>query len=103
MKKYIILALLFVPMVAFGASSVRVLGNKATTPAVKGTTATKAIPAKTAAVATTGDSSVSRVGAVRAKTKTGTTTASATSNSRFPVITPAHSYSSVASPKPSGG
>jgi len=101
MKKYIVLALLFVPMVAWGAPSVRVLGNKAATPAAT-TTVTKVTPAKTTAV-TTGDTT-SRVGTVRAKAKTSAVSnTAANSVSRFPVITPAKSYNAVIKPQPSGG
>ncbi len=103
MRKYIILALLFVPMVSFGASSVRVLGGQSATPAST-TSVAKVTPAKPA-VSSVGGSAVSRVGAVRATNKTNASTSSSAtsaSTSRFPVITPAHSYSSVVAPKPTG-
>lgn len=96
MKKYIVLALLFIPMTSFAASSVRVLGNKTAAPV----TAAKVTPTKTTTT-TNNASTTSRVGTVRAKTKTGTVSAPSTSSdSRFPVIVPAHSYSSVVTPKP---
>ena len=101
MKKYIVLALLLIPVASFGAPSVRVLGNNAGTPAASGATAVKVTPAKTTLKAAS-DSSAARVGTLRAKSKTSGTvsTTGATSTSRFPVITPAHSYSSVTKPQP---
>lgn len=108
MKKLLVFVLLFMPMTSFAASSVRVLGAKpATTTA--GTTnvgTTKAVPAKTTTTAKSGDAATSRIGTVRAKTKTATGTvssASAGSNSRFPVITPAHSYNTANTQKPTSG
>lgn len=104
MKKYVILALLFVPMAGFSAPSVRVLGNNiASTGNNTNVVAKKATPAKTTSAATN-NSAASRVGAVRAKTKTTGTVSTAKSNteSRFPVIAPNHTYSSVVSPKTAG-
>jgi len=110
MKKFLIFALLFLPVTSFGASSVRVLGTGATPQGAgtKTSVATKVTPAKTIN-ATKSSSSLtsttpSRIGTIRAKTaspagsvsvKSGGTTSS---GSRFPVITPAHSYSTVTSP-----
>lgn len=102
MKKFLIFALLFIPMTSFAASSVRVLGTKTATPGVSTTTSAKVVPAKTTATKT-GDTSVSRIGTVRPKTtKTTTGTVSNTasvSGSRFPVITPVKSYNTVTTPK----
>ena len=105
MKKFLIFVLLFMPMTSFAASSVRVLGAKSATPgAATTTTAAKVVPAKvTTTTAKTGDTTTSRIGTVRTKTKatTGSTSnATSGSSSRFPVITPAHSYSTVTTQKP---
>ena len=102
MKKYIVLALLFVPMVSWGAPSVRVLGSNTATSTAAGSTV-RVTPAKNV-VSKTSDSTASRVGTLRTKTKANTvSSAGTTTNSRFPVITPAHSYSSVVKPQPTGG
>ena len=112
MKKYVILALMFVPMVSFAAPSVRVLGSGTATSA-SSTTGAKVTPAKTtaaakntvtAAKATTANAG-SRVGTVRVSPKpvgSGTTSGTGTT-SRFPVITPAHSYNSLNKPQSTGG
>lgn len=109
MKKFLIFVLLCIPMTAFAASSVRVLGGKSATPGTTVPTSTasaKVLPAKSAAVKTTSAASP-RIGTVRAKAKTVapttvggsvTSTTSTNSGSRFPVITPAHSYNSVTKP-----
>jgi len=109
MKKIIVLALLILPVTSFGASSVRVLGAKAAPASGSGVTAApapaKALPAKSATTNASGNSG-SRIGTVRAIPKATTTaagTAATTGNpSRFPVISPAHSYSSVTKPQTSG-
>ena len=124
MKKLFIFALLVLPMTTFAASSVRVLGSGSNLPG-SGTTKTTSTSAKVAATpkatlpkaATTaakaGDGSSSRIGTVRVKptTKTATTTATpgttsnaaAAAGSRFPVITPAHSYDTVVNPQAGNG
>ena len=107
MKKYMILALLCIPMTAFAAPSVRVLGNKSTNATTTNTSSmpAKAVPAKSTTTAS-GSAATSRIGTVRAKTNTATvsgTKSSAGTESRFPVISPNHVYSSVTSPKPTGG
>lgn len=111
MKKYILLILLFLPMAAFSAPSVRVLGNKTAGSTNTPSISTTATPAKLSAT-TTGGSSVSRVGTLRAKAKTptavnvktGTTSnAKAGTDSRFPMIVPNHTYTSVVTPKTTGG
>lgn len=113
MKKLILLALLIIPVTSFAASSVRVLGAK--TAPTSGSSATsapaaKVLPAKaaTTTAAKSGTTSTnSRIGTVRAKPKTtvGTvsTASSGSSTARFPVITPANSYSSVNKPQAAGG
>ena len=115
MKKYLFLALLFVPMVSLAAPSVRMLGSKAPVTnqaSVKSTGTTtpapvKATPAK-ASNSTAGNSVASRVGTVRAKTKTTGVTSNAVkdsgSESRFPMITTGYApYNSVVTLKPTGG
>ncbi|MBO7042706.1 MAG: hypothetical protein J6W08_02450 [Alphaproteobacteria bacterium] len=111
MKKYLVLALLLVPTVSFAAPSVRVLGSGSGTTA-SSATGTKITPAKTAnvskaAATNTGrTASGSRIGTVRAMPKVGSGTVSTTASgtaSRFPVITPAHSYSSVTKPQTASG
>lgn len=113
MKKLILLALLIIPVTSFAASSVRVLGAKpASTSGSSATSApaAKVLPAKaaTTTAAKSGTTSTnSRIGTVRAKPKTtvGTvsTASSGSSTARFPVITPANSYSSVNKPQAAGG
>lgn len=118
MKKLLIFALLVLPMTAFAASSVRVLGTGMTPGAGAKTTTTtsgaaKVTPAKiTAAKPASGTTSssasgsnASRIGAIRVKPKTTTGTVSGTtssSGSRFPVITPAQSYKTVNSQQAAG-
>ena len=102
-------------MTAFSASSVRVLGSGSTATGSVAKPAAKVVPAKTTtAKATTGGNTAtsSRIGTVRTKSvkptaTTGTITSSAsntsaTTNSRFPVITPAHSYNTVTKPQTGG-
>lgn len=108
MKKIVLLALLLVPTMSFAASSVRVLGTKNAT-TTSGATATaapaaKVLPAKAATASSA--SAGSRVGTVRAlpKVASGTVSTAATnSTSRFPVITPAHSYNTVNKPQTVSG
>ena len=124
MKKLFIFALLILPMTTFAASSVRVLGSgsnlpgagttKTTSSSAKvATTPKAALPKAAASAAKAGDGSSSRIGTVRVKptaktttttTATGTTSnAAATAGSRFPVITPAHSYNTVVNPESGNG
>ena len=111
MKKFFVLALLLAPAVSFAAPSVRVLGSGSGTTASSATGA-KITPAKTASVSKTATTNTgrtasgSRIGTVRAVPKVGSGTVSTTASgtaSRFPVITPAHSYSSVTKPQTAGG
>lgn len=92
MKKFLIFALFVFPMIAVAAPSVRMLGNNTTNAA----SVQKITPTKTGNTATTS----ARVGVLRAAPKTsgGNVGAITGSNSRFPIITPAHSYNSVAAP-----
>ena len=118
MKKLLIFALLIVPVASFGASSVRVLGAGTTPVAGTKTTTTssaarvtpsKVTVAKPAAAATASNAATSRIGTIRVKPKTttgtltGSSTGTTTAGSRFPVITPAHSYDSVKTPQVAGG
>jgi len=106
MKKYATLLFMCFPFVVFGAPSVRSLGVAGTTvSAASGgaTTLNKAVPAK-ARNATSKASNSSRVGSLRARaTTTGTSNIGTASVSRFPVILPSKVYSSVNSPRPTGG
>lgn len=97
MKKYGILLLLFVPMVSFGAPSVRMLGNNKPALTAAAASGARITPTKT----TESSVNTSRIGSLRAKTKTSglTATGSLGTGSRFPVITAASSYNSVAAPK----
>ncbi len=111
MKKLLIFALLLVPMTTYAASSVRVLGAKsATTNAGTTTTTTSGTSnlskAATAAKsgATSSNAGSARIGTISSRAKkiaaaTGTNSVT-TSSSRFPVITPAHSYKTVTPPQP---
>ena len=121
MKKLLVFAFMILPMTAFAASSVRVLGTGVTPGAGAKTTttnsgATKVTPAKVMAAkpaaastsSTAATTPSSRIGTIRAKPKVTTGTISASSNtntagSRFPVITPAHSYNTVGKQQASGG
>ena len=113
MKKIFVLTLLLVPTVSFAAPSVRVLGSGSGTTA-SSATGSKITPAKTANVskaatlntAKGASTAGSRIGTVRAVPKVGSGTVSTTASgaaSRFPVITPAHSYSSVTKPQTASG
>ena len=109
MKKIVFLVLSILPLSVFGAPSVRVLGSGTGTPA-SSTTGSKVTPVKTSSVAkanatTTNAAAGSRVGTLRATPKVGTAkpaAATAAGTARFPVITPAHSYSSVTKPQAAG-
>ncbi len=110
MKKLVLLALLIIPVTSFAASSVRVLGAKPASTSGSSAPAAKVLPAKaatTTAAKSGATSTNSRIGTVRAKPKTtlGTvsTASSGVSAARFPVITPANSYSSVNKPQSAGG
>ncbi len=101
MKKYFGLFLLFLPMVSLGAPSVRVLGNQpALTAAIN--SGAKLTPVK--ASNENSGSAAARVGTLSAKPKVSNLSSanSINSSSRFPVIQPAHSYSSVSSPQTGG-
>ena len=103
MKKILILALLFVPVVSFGAPAVRMLGGgtKASTTSVPGSVSTKVTPVRVASTPTT---TTGRVGAVRTKTNVATTTGAITgASSRFPVIAPAKSYGGISTPGTGSG
>lgn len=71
MKKYVVVSLLFLPLVAFGAPSVRKLG---TAGSVVGTAAVgktaKAVPARTGSVSKISGGKVASVGSLRAKSAT---------------------------------
>lgn len=104
MKKILILALLFVPVMSFGAPAVRMLGGStktSSTAAVPGTVSSKVTPAR---VASTTTATTGRIGAVRAKTNVTATTGAITgSSSRFPVIAPAKSYGGISTPGTGSG
>lgn len=116
MKKLLIFALLFVPVASFGASSVRVLGagttpvagTKITTSTAAKVTPSKVTAAKPAAASTASNAATSRIGTIRVKPKTTTGTLTSSSagttsaGSRFPVITPAHSYKTVGTQQAAG-
>ena len=83
MKKFLIFALLILPVASFGASSVRVLGSGAATPAggtkttttsVAKVTPAKVTAAKPAASSNASNATTSRIGTIRVKPKTTTTT-----------------------------
>ena len=100
MKKYIVSVLLFLPLVANAAPTVRMLGNKGTM-AVSGTSAatSKVTPARAAITAK--PANVARVGTLRAKSATTATTVDG-STSRFPVVVPAKVYNGLNTPKLTG-
>jgi hypothetical protein len=102
MKKYLVLSLIFVPMVSFGAPSVRMLGNQPALSAAMNSGA-KVTPVKSSNE-NTGVASTARVGSLQAKVKSGnlTSVGTASSSSRFPVIQPAYSYNTVAAPQTGG-
>ncbi len=86
------------PMVSFGAPSVRALGAGAVVGA-SGATASKITPAKVGSTPST--SSVARVGSLRAKATTvGTPSVVSGATGRFPVISTAKFYNTTATPRP---
>lgn len=113
MKKFILLALLCIPVTSFAASSVRVLGTKTANSGTGVSAApTKVLPVKTTSVAAD-RAAGARVGTIRTAPKVtsnntitankNVSTSASTSAARFPVITPAHSYDSVKTPQVAGG
>ena len=97
MKKVLIFALVLFPAFAFGAPSVRMLGNN-NIAKVAANSGTKITPTKSDT--NSGAVSAARLGTLKAKTKTtGVTGAITNSNTRFPIITAAQPYSSVTRPK----
>lgn len=102
MKKIFGFIFLLLPVVSFAAPSVRLLGNQ---PALSAATSSgvKVTPRK---ASVSDDSLVSnaRIGTLHAKPKMNSLSNSSSLNtgSRFPVITPAYSYSSVSTPKTAG-
>ena len=97
MKKVLIFALVLFPAFAFGAPSVRMLGNNNVAKATTNSGA-KITPAKSNA--TSGAISAARLGTLKTKVKTtGVKGAITNSNTRFPIITAAQPYSSVKRPK----
>lgn len=101
MKKYVVFLLLFLPMVSFGAPSVRMLGNQ---PALSAaiSSGSKVTPVKSSAE--NAAASTARIGTLSAKAKTSNLSSanSIKSSSRFPVIQPAYSYNSVSTPQTGG-
>lgn len=101
MKKYLVALLLFFPAVSFGVPSVRMLGTgQPALPSASSSSAAKVTPSKST-VESNKLASVGRLGSLHAK-PTKVVSSSASPSSRFPVITPAHSYNSVAVPQTSG-
>lgn len=100
MKKYVAFVLLMLPTMAFAVPSVRMLGGQ---PALTAAAGSKITPVKkTTSSSDDSATSSARVGSLRAKSKAVSLISSENSNassSRFPVITPAHSYNSVLAPK----
>lgn len=98
MKKYIVLFLMCLPVVSFGAPSVRALGSGAVVGA-SGVATSKITPAK--AGGTTSASSIARVGSLRSKATTaGVPSTVSGSTGRFPVISTAKVYNTAAAPRP---
>ena len=102
MKKYVISLLLFLPMVSFGAPSVRMLGNQPALSAAISSGA-KVTPVK-APNESSSSSSSARIGTLSARSKPSNLSSVKTvsSSSRFPVIQPAFSYNSVSTPQTGG-
>ena len=100
MKKYGFLLLLLLPMTAFGAPSVRMLGNQPALSAASNMGA-KVTPVKSSA--SEDASGVARIGTLRAQQKNSNAIISSSNggntSSRFPVIASVPSYNSVASVK----
>ena len=97
MKKFFVFFLLFMPVVSMAASSVRMLGNN-TAVSAAATSGTKITPVRSAT--TPNNSSAPRAGTLRSKSVTSGVATNNTSNSRFPVIKPVSSYTSVNVPQP---
>lgn len=101
MKKFLLLALFITPVVAFAAPSVKKLGGGsiASSGTITSSGTTKTVtPAK---AGTTSVSNAARIGTLRAKKNNiGTTGAITGSAARFPVITAAKTYNSVATVAP---
>ncbi len=102
MKKCLILFWVFVPVVSFGAPSVRMLGNQPALSAAINAGA-KVTPVKSSGESTNTLSNA-RVGSLNSKVKPSSLTSSGavSSSSRFPVIQPAYSYNTVATPQTGG-
>jgi len=102
MKKYLVVLLLFFPAVSFGVPSVRMLGTgQPALTAASATSVAKVTPAKSS-VESNKAVSVGRLGSLHAKPTKAVINTGVSSSSRFPVITPAHSYNSVAVPQTGG-
>lgn len=103
MKKYIVITLLFCPLMSLAAPAVKKLGfaTPAATGGVKSTVAAKVTPARSATVG----GNIARVGSLRLNSANSASTSGAISgsSSRFPVVIPSKFYNSVSSPKPTGG
>ena len=97
MKTYLVLLLVFLPIVSFGAPSVRMLGNQQALSAAVNS-GTKVTPVRSSGESV-GAITNARIGSLNVKPKSGALTFS----SRFPVIQPAYSYSSVSAPQTTGG
>ncbi len=100
MKKYIIIPLLFLPLMSFAAPAVKKLGvaTPVATAGVRPGVAAKVTPARTASVG-----KVARVGSVQPKPATATSGAISGSTSRFPIVLPGRLYNSASAPRPTGG
>lgn len=103
MKKYLVLFLVFLPAMSFGAPSVRMLGSQPALSAAINSGA-KVTPVKSSGESS-GVTTSARIGSLHTKPKSGalTSAGSVSSSSRFPVIQPAYSYNSVNAPQTSGG
>lgn len=98
MKKSWILFFILLPMMSFGASSVRMLGG---TPALTAAAAkTQVTPVRMSSVKASDNSlSSARVGSLSAKVKKNVSNVQKnTQDSRFPVIVPANSYNIISTP-----
>lgn len=103
MKKYLIIALLFIPVMSMAASSVKKFGGvvPVASSGVKPSVAAKVTPAKVAN--TPMGANMARIGSVKLKpATTGTATGDTTgaSSSRFPMIPSLKVYNSAAALKP---
>ena len=97
MKKVFFVLFLCFPVVAFGVPSVRMLGNQSATVAASGA-GTKVTPAK---ASVSNETNAARVGSLRVNNKATASAPSATNGklTRFPSITPMHSYGIAKTPK----